>query len=178
MPPRQPHRPSQPSRRFDRHLMAAALLVSLAACEGQPAKDATPSAQASATLSVSDAKVRLGASPDRPSAGYFTIRGGSEATALTAVTTADAQRVELHESMKQDGMMAMGPIANVPVPASGEVAFRPGGKHVMLFGIGEDARRAGKVRLTLAFANGQSLSVDAPLETQGGAAAAADHSGH
>lgn len=108
--------------------------------------------------------VRLPAVAGQPGAAYFTMHGGATADTLLAVGTPAALKTELHESMKGDhGMMAMAPLKEVALPAGGEIAFAPGGRHVMLFSIGPAVKAGGTVPLTLSFASGKTLSVDAKV---------------
>lgn len=114
-------------------------------------------------LAITDASVKLNANPAGPSAAYFTVKGGEIATTITGVQTADAERAEIHESKMEGGMMRMNAIADVDVPANGEVRFEQGGLHVMLFGLTDAARAAGKIVLSISFADGTTRDVEAPL---------------
>ncbi len=114
-------------------------------------------------VSIVDASVKLNANPAAPSAAYFTVKGGDLAATITGVQSADAERAELHESKMEGGMMRMNAVSDVDVPANGEVRFRQGGLHVMLFGLSDAARAAGKVTLSVSFADGTTRDVEAPL---------------
>ncbi len=129
-----------------------ALLTALAGC-GKPSP-----------VYVDGAYVRMNPNPDNPSAGYFTIHGGSENVVLRDVQTDAAVRVEMHESMEHGGMMHMEPIATVDVPAGRKVAFAPGGKHLMLWQINRQAVAAGRMQFTMIFSNGDRLLVDAVVQ--------------
>jgi len=128
----------------------------LAACS--PRSDA-PSAQG--------AEVRLNANPDAPAAGYMVLRGGARPVTLLRVVAQQAERVEMHESVMDKGLMRMKALDSVAVPAGGEVKFAQGGKHLMLFGIAPAAARAGKLSLTLLFSDGRRLTVDAAVKPAG-----------
>ncbi|MES2098084.1 MAG: copper chaperone PCu(A)C [Pseudomonadota bacterium] len=129
-------------------LLVPAILV-LSAC--QPAQE----------TSVTGAWVRLSAVPANPSAAYFTIAAGPRDTTLTGVSTPAAARSEMHESMKMGGMMSMAPVKLVAVRAGSSVAFAPGGKHVMLFGMKPDVKAGSTITLKLTFASGQSVDTQA-----------------
>jgi copper(I)-binding protein len=117
-----------------------------------------------AELSAQDAWVRLPAVAGQPGAAYFTIRGGAAQDTLLAVSTPVALKAEMHESMKGDhGMMAMAPLKDVAVPARGKLDFAPGGRHVMLFSIGPAVKAGQKVPLTLSFASGKTLRLEAKV---------------
>jgi len=113
---------------------------------------------------VDGAYVRLSPNPDNPSAAYFTIHGGSAPVTLRAIETDAAVRLETHESMMQDGMATMAPIESVDVPAGAKIEFKPGGRHVMLWQINQQAVAAGKVEFKMTFSNGDRLLVDAVIQ--------------
>jgi len=123
--------------------------LALAACAGPP------------DLSVDQAWVRLPAVAGRPGAAYFTVHGGPDARTLVSVSADRALRAEMHESMTGAGaggqgmgaMAGMRPLAAVPVPAGADVAFAPGGRHVMLYGLDAGAKPGTTTLLTLTFAD-------------------------
>ena len=111
-----------------------------------------------AEVTVDDAWVRLPAAPGRPGAGYLTVHGGATDRTLVRVTADYALRSEMHESMGGgSGAVTMRPLARVPVPAGGEVAFAPGGRHLMLYGLDPRAKPGTSTLLTLTFENGERL---------------------
>lgn len=119
--------------------------------------------QAPAERGATDAWVRLPAASGRPGAGYFTLTGGAKGATLLAVESPAAQRAELHEMASEGGVMRMGAVANIPVPANGQVRLAPGGLHVMMFGIRPGMQPGGTIPLTLRFADGGSVALDAKL---------------
>ena len=151
-------------------LIALAAPLALSAC-GDPA----PSY-------IDQAWVRLSPNKDSPSAGYFVAHGGDAGVQIRGVLTAYAVRVEMHESVMDKGVMAMKPIDSVDVPAKGEVAFAPGGKHLMLWGINDAAVNQGKMELTFLMSDGKRLLVDAVIRKPKAAGSAvakpAAHEGH
>lgn len=142
--------------RYAAILLSALAALFVAACQ--------PPAQ----LLVEKAYVQVSPVEDRPSSGYFTVQGGPANVALMAVTARSAQRVEMHETVQKDGVSEMRPIDSVPVKIREKVAFAPGGKHLMLWGIDGSARAAGKIELVFIFSNGDRIAVDAPLQDVGG----------
>ena len=142
-------------------LIALAAPLALTAC-GAPA----------ATY-IDQAWIRLSPNKDRPSAGYFVAHGGDSATRLRGVLTDYALKVEMHESVEENGVMTMKPINSVDIPAKGTVTFAPGGKHLMLWGVNDTAISRGKMQLTFLLDNGDRLLVDAVIRKPEGAAAPA-----
>lgn len=161
-------------------LIGLALALPLAACAAaDPAATeervavAKLAEQGNGELALSDASVKLNANPAAPSAAYFTVKAGDLPVTITGVQTADAERAELHESKTDGGVMRMNALIDVDVPANGEVRFRQGGMHVMLFGLSDAARAAGKLVLTVSFADGTTRDIEAPLVSVTGAPVAA-----
>jgi len=139
-------------------IVAMASALALGGCEKKPE-----------VLSVSDAWVRLPAVKGQPGAAYFTVHGGATDDRLALVTGELAIRSEMHESMKSGGMMSMKPLdSGVAIPAGTDVAFKPGGLHVMLYDIRPDLKPPGPMALTLRFASGTSLTISAEVKTAAG----------
>ncbi|MEJ7934609.1 copper chaperone PCu(A)C [Sphingobium sp. AN558] len=137
-----------------------ALSLFLAAC-GDPAP-----------TYIDQAYVRLSPNKASPSAGYFIAHGGDSATQLRGVLTDYALKVEMHESMSAGGMTKMAPLSSVDIPAKATVAFAPGGKHLMLWGVNDTAIGRGKMTLTFLLANGDRLLVDAVIQKPDGTSSA------
>lgn len=130
---------------MDRRVVSVLGALALAGCGSAP------------ELDVENAWVRLPAVPGRPAAAYFTVEGGPEARTLHRVTADLAVRAEMHETMSGGGHMAMRQITDVPIPAGEEVAFEPGGRHVMLYDVDRRAKPGATTMLTLTFDGGQRL---------------------
>lgn len=124
-------------------------------------------------LHVDQAYVRLAANPDQPSALYFTVKGGPRATRLVDIVTPSALRSEMHESVRENGMVAMRALGHVDIPAKGTVRFAPGGKHVMVWGVSQAAITAGRFPVTYVFQNGDNILFDAAIIRADGSRVAA-----
>lgn len=120
---------------------------------------------------IDQAWIRLSPNKETPSAGYFVVHGGDAGAQLRGVLTDYALRTEMHESVNKDGMTTMERIDTVDVPARGQVAFAPGGKHLMLWGVNDTAISRGKMQLTFLMGNGDRLLVDAVIRKPDGTAA-------
>ena len=85
-----------------------------------------------------------------------------------AVSPGIAGAVEIHETtVGENDVMQMRPVQAIEVPARGSVELKPGGYHIMLLDVQRDLNPGDTVTLTLSFASGASLDVDAtvrPLE--------------
>lgn len=112
-----------------------------------------------ADLAVEDARLRL-LPGDLPGAGYFRISNeGSESRVLTGVETAAFERVMMHESLEEDGMMRMRHMMKVELEPGAQVEFAPRGYHLMFMKRTRDLSVGDKVEATLKFADGQRLPV-------------------
>lgn len=145
--------------------IAAACL--LAACERPPE---------AVKVTVEQAWVRLPAAAGVPGAAYFTLRSNSNPMALTSVSSPQVDRIELHDSQMDQGVMRMRPIATTEFPEAGVMEFKPGGKHAMLFGIDPAVKPGGKISLTFSFNPPGQVVTDAAVV--GPAGTAPGHAGH
>ena len=138
---------------------AAPGLVSVSAASAQTSPQTSPAKG----VTASNAWVRLNPAPGRPSAGYVTLKGGAKADTLIGAT-APGVRIELHSMSMDGGVMKMAKLDKVAVPAGGSAGFVPGGNHLMIFGL-SDAPKT--LPITLAFASGAKVTVNAVVKTAG-----------
>nr|WP_255429785.1 copper chaperone PCu(A)C [Streptomonospora sp. PA3] len=105
--------------------------------------------------------------PARPDVGaaYLTIRNsGEEDDALVGAATTASQTAEIHTTKTADsGASVMSEVEEVPVPAGGTARLEPGGYHLMIMGISDTPAVGDTVTLTLEFAGGTEVEVDAPV---------------
>ncbi|GAA0359376.1 hypothetical protein GCM10009092_24470 [Bowmanella denitrificans] len=129
-----------------------------------------------AQLQVDNATIRLLPPGVLNTAGYFTlVNHGQHDRILVGARCSLVQKAELHDHQMVDGMMKMTQQQRVIVPAGEQVAFQPGGLHLMLFGLKSPLQDGQRVPLTLLFADGEELQVDAVV---GNAVKVEDHSHH
>ena len=147
-----------------RIILAMAALLTLAACDQGPAPGAK--------VEVEDAMVMLPPVPGRPGAAYFTLRTNNHPMRLVSVTSPKVQRIELHETREENGVSRMAPIENGTFPSSGEMNFKAGGRHAMLFGIDPSITAGSRISLTFTFDPAPPVTVEADVH------AAGSHGGH
>ncbi|MDP3740174.1 MAG: copper chaperone PCu(A)C [Hyphomonadaceae bacterium] len=63
---------------------------------------------------------------------YFAIRS-DKADRIVAISSPEADRIEIHASVTQGGNVSMKHLAGVDLPAGETVRFAPGGMHLMVF---------------------------------------------
>lgn len=98
--------------------------------------------------------------------GYVRIVGGSMADRLLGASAPVAQSVELHTMEMQGDVMRMRQMPDQAVPAGAEVAFQPGGKHLMLLGLKQPLKAGTRFPLTLRFEKAGEVTVQMQVTTQ------------
>ena len=71
--------------------------------------------------------------------------------------------VDLHQTVRQDGMMRMDAVEHLAVPAGGAVALDPGGFHLMIMGLKRPLKVGETVDLTFTFAKAGAVTVTAKV---------------
>jgi copper(I)-binding protein len=139
-------------RTFTFSATAAALL--LGACGPTP------------QLKVKEAVLTLSPVDNNPSAMHFNVYGGPEDVHLLRVSSPSAVRVEMHDVTvdAKTGTVAMAPMDRVRVPSGEKVAFKKGGKHVMMWGVNVIPRRLGEIETEFLFSNNARILVKARVQ--------------
>lgn len=149
-------------------LVAAAALAATAA--------AAPTAQVGdLTLRSMEVRASLGRNPN--SGGYLVIDNAGAADALVGASCACARAVELHVMSHEGGVMRMGEVEALAIPAGGRLALKPGGAHLMILGLKQPLKAGSDVRMTLRFR--RAGEVTARFRVTATPAAGVDaHAGH
>jgi copper(I)-binding protein len=127
------------------------------------ARPVAVSTQASAVV-AHDAWAREPA-PSRDVAGLFVVLENSGASPRSVVSASSdaADKVELHEMKMTNGMMSMSPVKQIDVPAHGRTELKPGGLHVMLFGLKKRPAPGDTLSVTLTLDDGTKVPVTAAV---------------
>jgi copper(I)-binding protein len=125
---------------------------------------------AQAATTVADAWVR-GTVPQQQASGAFMRITSAEGGKLVAVTSPVAATVEVHEMKMDGGVMKMGAVPSLDLPAGQAVELKPGGYHVMLMGLKQQLKAGDQVPLTLTVegkgGQKETLQVTAPVKALG-----------
>ena len=107
-------------------------------------------------------------------AGYLAIENkGAEADRLTGASTAAAEKVEIHEMRMEDDIMKMRALPEgVEIKPGETVTLKPGGVHLMLFGLKQRLIPGATVPVTLSFARAGQIAVVLPVQSVGAMAPA------
>lgn len=108
---------------------------------------------------------------------YLTLHNESKHDEeLIAASTPVAERVELHDHKMDGDIMRMERQDSVAVPAGESVTFKPGGLHIMLFGVSKPIHEGDEVPVTLNFASGAKVEAVATAKSM--KERMQQHSGH
>jgi copper(I)-binding protein len=116
-------------------------------------------------VTVSGAWVRETLVAGLEGAAYLVIHNGNATDdALVGASSPSVVAVELHQTTAStDGTVAMGPVAEIPIPANGEVALEPGGYHLLLVDPAARFVPGEEVELTLTFAEAAPQTASVPV---------------
>ncbi len=121
------------------------------------------------TVTAHDAWVREAPAGRKVTAIFLTLENkGSAARALVSGATEVADTLELHEMIRENEMMRMSPVKQIAIPANGKAELRPGGLHLMLFGVKKPLAAGDTVQVTLTLDDGTKLQVAAEVRKMGG----------
>lgn len=101
--------------------------------------------------------------------GFLTVKNnGAAADRLVAVSVPFADKVEIHESLEEDGVAKMRPVEGGVEIKPGETAeLAPGGKHLMFIGLKQPLAKGEKVKGELSFEKAGKVEVEFAVEAAG-----------
>jgi copper(I)-binding protein len=118
-------------------------------------------------VSVTDAVLRLPIPGTHNSAVFLTLHNkGAAPVALVGVSTAAAEKAQLHNHTQVDGMMRMRPVKSLPLAPGATQALASGGYHIMLFNLAPGLTSGDTITLTLEFASGATQAVQATAQSR------------
>lgn len=113
-------------------------------------------------VTVNTPYVRL-APPHAPATAAFMViknTGNSEVKLIKANNPA-SRITELHTHLNDGGVMKMRPVPAIDIKAGGEALLQPGGLHIMLIDLKAPLKEGDSVPITLTFADGSSMQIEA-----------------
>ena len=97
-------------------------------------------------------------------AAYFMLSNGSDtADTLLSASTDAARKVEIHNHLMENGVMKMRKVDGLEVPAGGHVMFKPGGYHLMFFGLNKPFEKGDTIKVELTFEKAGKTEVMIPV---------------
>jgi copper(I)-binding protein len=106
--------------------------------------------------------------PTRDVTALFLVlenRGATPRAVVSGESDA-ASKVELHEMKMAGSMMRMSPVKQIDVPAGGKTELKPGGLHVMMFGLKKRPAPGDTLTLTLTLDDGTKVPVTATVRRE------------
>lgn len=150
-------------------LFAATALALTGCATATGAADHVDAPTAAASVTVTDPWVKAADDGMTGGFGEFANAGEADVTVVSATTDA-AERVELHETVEEDGQMVMREIdGGFVVPAGGSLDLEPGGSHLMFMGLTGPLEPGSEVTVTLTFDDESTLEFDAAVKDFAGA---------
>jgi copper(I)-binding protein len=90
-------------------------------------------------------------------AGYMQLMNHDANTATIVSISSNAfKKVEIHQTINNDGVMSMHPIKSLVLEANGMVSLKPGGMHLMLMKPTRELKIGDEVEIVLQFDNDSS----------------------
>ena len=81
-------------------------------------------------------------------AAFLTLKNsGKESCTLISAKSTFAEKIEFHTHQHVDGMMKMRPVESVKVASNSTLKFKPGGLHLMLFGVKASEKQSAEIIL-------------------------------
>jgi periplasmic copper chaperone A len=149
-------------------LASAVILAVAVTCAGLAIS--APAQAAKGGLTIHEPWIRM-VLPSQPAAGYFTLSNESDkAESLVRASSPACKTLMLHKSVSENGQEKMIMVMSIDVPAHGQVAFAPGGFHLMCMSPTKAVVPGHTIRVTLRFKDGKALSAGFPVRNAKGAA--------
>jgi copper(I)-binding protein len=119
-------------------------------------------AHAAPPISITDAWARASLPHQTDTAAYMTLTSRRGDT-LTGVESSDAGMVMLHQTTTKGGMSDMSDMDSVALPAGKNVAFAPGGMHLMVMDVKHPLVAGDTLHLVLHFTHAGNVAENVPV---------------
>jgi len=119
------------------------------------------------SLMVMNGWVRLTPPVAKNSAAYFILHNTSDKdVTVVGVNTKIAKMTMMHDVVIEKSLARMVHLDKLKVPAGSQVAFAPGGKHVMLVGLTSKLSTDKKVNIQFKLDNGEVINAMMSVQAQ------------
>jgi hypothetical protein len=145
-------------------LLTFLILISIVACGKKKIETKDP-VETKGSLEIENPYVRL-LPPNTPNTGAFLkIKNTTgEDRKLISAESDICEKVELHTHIKNEKMMKMRKVENVPIPNNAGVELKPGSYHIMLMKLKKDLTEGQKVTIKLTFDNNTQKTIQAEVK--------------
>jgi copper(I)-binding protein len=145
-------------------VLAPLLVLFFAAACGAPQQRASEHAASAETLRIEQPWAAPTPTGVDVSAGYLVIDNATASDdRLVGVTSARAERVEVHEMTMAGAVMQMRPVEALAIPAGQSITLAPGGMHLMFYGVAEPFAEGQEIPVHLTFENAGAIDVTLPV---------------
>lgn len=118
-------------------------------------------------LSISDVDVFLPLPGTNAAVAYFQlVNHGNTTIRIERISSPQFGKVEMHETVINDGVARMRPTGPLQIAAQSTTTFEPGGKHVMLFQARDNLVVDTTVTLEIHYDEGGLIIIDARMQAR------------
>ena len=128
------------------------------------------------TIEISQAWARATISTARVGGAFLTLKATGGADRVVSVSSPVAERIELHETINDGGVMKMREVVELMVTPGQPTVLMPGSHHIMLIGLKRPLNRGDSFPLTITFE--KAAPVTATVTVQAAGASGPGHQGH
>ena len=146
-----------------RHVFIVATAVLGMAVVPQNARAQAP------VVEVSAAWARATTSSARVGGAFLTLTAIGAPDRIVSGSTPVAERVELHVTLNDAGIMRMRPVEELVVTLGEPTVLKPGGPHIMLMGLKRPLTRGDSFPMTITFAKAPPVTVTVTVQAAGAA---------
>ena len=146
-------------------ILAILVLVAAAGCASLSVPAGSDIAK---LIAIDGAFARPSPSVGGTGGAFMTITNNTGAPVrLSGGSSPIAKMVEIHETIDDNGVMKMRPVAGgIEIPPGKTVELKPGGMHVMLMGLTAPLVEGQDVELTLIFEKAGPVTLKVPVKLQ------------
>lgn len=117
------------------------------------------------SLQVGHAYAPVSIGAGKTGAVYFVIVNETETPdRLISAKTPAARKAEVHNHLMQDGIMKMRKVDGLEIAPDHRVMFKPGGYHLMLFGLNEPLKEGASIEVELKFEKAGAMTLQVPVK--------------
>ena len=139
------------------------LLLGLSACDRT--ERGAEISNATSAITIIDPRIRALPPGQKVTAMYMQLQNISNKDHdLVRVESDISPMIELHTHTNNDGVMRMGKVESIPVPAKSTAEAKPGSYHVMIMGLSRDLKLGEKIDFNLVFKDGSNIPVSAEVK--------------
>ncbi|TRD10102.1 copper chaperone PCu(A)C [Erythrobacter insulae] len=158
---------------------ALAGTITLTACASEPEAPAEEVAGTIPGMSVSNARMVLGAVKGNPAAVYFDLKYDADrGLSIRRADVTQAGSATLHDYGEYDFKVQMMEALPIPLAKGTEVQFKPGGLHIMAFDPSPDLKPGDKAEITITVSGGGTHVFEAEVLAAGDERAAGTGDGN